>query len=114
MKIHMRHVVLSVPVMLLIMEVVATAQQRITADSSSLVNSPRPLADAAEMLQETYGKVVTYEEPVLTWRGDLEAQGGRDPEGKWTLIPRVHAFVMPAVDRSGMDLASALEQTIAA
>src|SRR5215471_4095515 len=86
----------------------------IPAGSSSLLNSSRPLADASEILQAMYGKVVTYEEPVLTWRGDLEVQGGRDPEGKWNLFPRIQAFVMPAVDRPGTDLASALEQTIAA
>jgi hypothetical protein len=51
----------------------------IPAGSSSLLNSSRPLADASEILQAMYGKAVTYEEPVLTWRGDLEVQGGRDP-----------------------------------
>jgi hypothetical protein len=90
------------------------AKQEQMPTGSSVVTSTRPLADASEILQATYGKVVTYEEPILTWRGDLEAEGGRDPEGKWNLIPKMHAFVMPAVDRSGADLASALEQTIAA
>jgi hypothetical protein len=86
----------------------------IPAGSSSLLNSSRPLADASEILQAMYGRVVTYEEPVLTWRGDLETPGGLDPEGKWNLGPRMQAFVMPVVDRSGTDLPSALEQTIAA
>ena len=92
----------------------SSGRTEIPAGSSSLLNSTRPLVDASEILQAMYGKVVTYEEPLLTWRGDLEVQGGRDPEGKWNLFPRIQAFVMPAVDRSGTDLASALEQTIAA
>jgi len=92
----------------------SSGRTEIPAGSSSLLNSARPLADASEILQAMYGKVVTYEEPLLTWRGDLEVQGGRDPEGKWNLFPRIQAFVMPAVGRSGTDLASALEQTIAA
>jgi hypothetical protein len=57
---------------------------------------------------------VTYEEPVLTWRGDLQAEPGRNPQGKWALFPRVHAFFMPAGSRLGTDLASVLQSTIAA
>ena len=63
MKIYKDHIVVIVPILLLIQ--IATAQQQIPA-GSSLVTSPRPLADAARSLQETYGKVVTYEEPILT------------------------------------------------
>jgi hypothetical protein len=63
-------------------------QQQIPAQSS-LVTSPRPLDDAALKLQETCGKAVTYEEPLLTWRGELQAMPARDPEGKWQLFPRL-------------------------
>src|SRR5207249_7782802 len=84
MKIYKHHVVFIVPILLLIQ--IATAQQQIPA-GSSLVTSPRPLADAARSLQETYGKIVTYEEPILTWRGELQTKPGRNPEAKWELFP---------------------------
>ena len=34
--------------------------------AGNVVTAPRPLHDAALILQKQYGKVVTYEEPVLT------------------------------------------------
>jgi hypothetical protein len=111
MKIHKHHVVFSMPIVLLIQ--LGTARQQIPADSSSLVSSPRPLADAARRLQETYGKVVTYEEPILTWRGELQAKPGRNPEAKWELFPMPQSFLIPK-SGLGTDLANALENTIAA
>src|SRR5262245_36353247 len=107
-----KHLVLfSLPIMLLIHG--ATAQQQIPANSSSLVSSFRPLADVARRLQEPYGKVVTYEEPVLTWRGEREAMPGRNPDGKSELFPKMQTFFMPE-SRPDADLASVLENTIAA
>jgi hypothetical protein len=35
------------------------------------INSARPLSDATDLLQHLYARVITYEEPVLTWNGDL-------------------------------------------
>ena len=90
MKIYKDHIVFIVPILLLIQ--IATAQQQIPA-GSSLVTSPRPLADAARSLQETYGKVVTYEEPILTWRGELQTKPGRNPEAKWELFPMPQSFL---------------------
>jgi hypothetical protein len=110
-KIYKHQFVFSLPIMLVIHA--ATVQQQTPAGSSSLVSSPRPLADAVQILQATYGKVVTYEESMLTWQGDLEVQG-RDPKAKWALIPRTHAFTMPAVSGSDTDLTRVLENTIAA
>ncbi len=96
-----------------LIQAVATAQQPIPAGSSSEVTSPRPLADAARRLQETYGKAVTYEEPILSWRGELQAKPGHDPERKWELFPTPQSFLMPE-SGPGTDLASVLEDTIAA
>ena len=110
MKIYKDHIVFIVPILLLIQ--IATAQQQIPA-GSSLVTSPRPLADAARSLQETYGKVVTYEEPILTWRGELQTKPGRNPEAKWELFPMPQSFLMPE-SGPGTDLASVLEDTITA
>jgi len=90
MKIYKDHIVFIVPILLLIQ--IATAQQQIPA-GSSLVTSPRPLADAARSLQETYGKVVTYEEPILTWRGELQTKPGRNPEAKVGAISNAAEFL---------------------
>src|SRR5438128_8901389 len=110
MKIYKDHIVFIVPILLLIQ--IATAQQQIPA-GSSLVTSPRPLADAARSLQETYGKVVTYEEPILTWRGELQAKPGHDPEGRWELFPTPQSFLTPQ-SGTDTDLATALDNTITA
>jgi hypothetical protein len=109
MKIYKRHVVFSLPIMLLV-QLAATTNQQIPTGSSSLVTSPRPLGDAALRLQEAYRTAVTYEEPVLSWRGELEAVPGH----KGLMMPAVHAFVIPAESGPGTDLAIALEKTIAA
>ena len=88
----------------------APAPQQTPGGASSLVTSPRPLGDAALRLQEAYRTVVTFEEPVLSWRGELEAVPGH----KGLMMPAVHTFVIPAESGPGTDLASALENTIAA
>jgi hypothetical protein len=54
--------------------------------------SPRPLVDASDQLQQLYGKVVTYEEPILVWQGEVEG----DPKVKGGLAPRSRRLVMPA------------------
>jgi hypothetical protein len=107
---HKHHIVFSVAILFLLQ--IAAAQQHIPA-GSSLVTSPRPLGDVARRLQEAYGKVVTYEEPVLTWRGELSAKPGRNPEAKWELFPTPQSFLMPESEPD-TDLASVLESTIAA
>ena len=108
MKIYKGHVVFSVPILFLMQA--AMAQQQHPARSSSVVTSPRPLSDAAQRLQETHGKLVTYEEPVLSWRDELEAVPGH----KGLMMPAMHSFVIPAESGPDTDLASALENTIAA
>ena len=111
MKIYRHHVVFSLPIILLIQA--ATPQQPNPAGSSSLVTSSRPLWEVAHRLQQTYGKVVTYEEPLLTWRAELQTKPGADPERKWQLFPRTYSFSMPD-SRPGADLGTLLENTIAA
>jgi hypothetical protein len=112
MNIYTRHLVFTLLIVLLV-QLTTTAQRQNPGGSSSLVTSPRPLVDAARRLQETYGKVVTYEEPILTWRGELQAKPGRNPKVKWDLFPTPQSFLM-AENGPGTDLASALENTIAA
>ena len=78
---------------------------------ANVITSPRPLEEAALRLEERYGKVVTYEEPLLTWRGELQALPGRDPEAKQVLFPKPQSFTMPEM---GPDLGNALKDTMAA
>jgi hypothetical protein len=110
MKIYKRHVLFSLSIVLLIQ--VATAQQQTGGSASSLVVSPWPLVDASMRLQEVYRTVVTYEEPVPTWRGDLTTQPGWTG-GSSKLFPVIQSFLMPE-SGPGTDLASVLENTIAA
>jgi hypothetical protein len=72
------------------------------------VSSPRPLADASDVLQHLYGKVVTYEEPFLVWRGDVVG----DPNVKLGLFPRFQSFLMPSELGSERDPGVALEKTL--
>jgi hypothetical protein len=90
----------------------ATAQ--IPKPGPTPIASPRPLADAADLLVHLYGKVVTYEDPVWVWRGDVEPEPGGDPNRKWGLFPKAHGFTMPAETGVDPDLASVLQKTLAA
>jgi len=83
---------------------IAAAQQ-----PANVITSARPLDDAGLRLQEQYGKVVTYEEPLLTWPGELQGIPGR----KSDLFPTPQSFTMPEI-RLGTDLGNALKDTMAA
>jgi hypothetical protein len=48
-------------VLTLLLMQIAVAQQ---PSAANVISSPRPLEEAALRLEERYGKVVTYEEPV--------------------------------------------------
>ncbi len=47
----------------------------------------------AELLQKQYGIPVTYEDSILTWRGDTEQT--KYPNGKWGILPMSKSFSMP-------------------
>lgn len=76
------------------------------------ITSPRPLAQAAELLQNLYGKVTTYEEPVWVWRGELESMKGRDPETKWGLNPKLQIMTMPQETGTERNLAAIVTRTV--
>jgi len=73
----------------------------------------RPLAEASILLEERYGKVVTYEEPVLTWGGELEEIPGKSGT-KGYLYAKPQGFLMPSEAGQGSDLALALQKTLSA
>ncbi len=76
------------------------------------IASRRPLADAADVLKHLYGKIITYEEPVLTWRGELEPQNGRDPSQKWAIAAKTLAFTMPSETGFEPNVGVLLERTL--
>jgi hypothetical protein len=86
----------------------------VDSQSAAGVRAPivdaRPLAEASIRLQEVSGKIVTYEEPILTWSGDLEELPGKSGS-KGYLYPKSQSFIMPEVP-SVPDLASALNQVL--
>lgn len=75
--------------------------------------SPRPLADVSVQFQEWRGKIVTYEEPLLTWSGDLHEIPGKSGT-KGYLYPKEQAFLMPPEAESEPDLGVALNKTLEA
>ena len=109
MNMSRRYNVLGLSVLFLIQVVAALPQ----TPNSSLVTSPRPLVDASRRLQEAYGKVVTYEEPILTWRAELGARTGGNPEERWQLVPPLQSFSMPAIDAKAA-LLPVIENTLTA
>ncbi|HEY6340902.1 MAG TPA: hypothetical protein VIY49_05380 [Bryobacteraceae bacterium] len=73
----------------------------------------RPLAEASILLGEQYGKVVTYEEPILIWSGELEAIPGESGT-KAYLYPKRQGFLVPSETGHESDLSLVLQKTLAA
>jgi hypothetical protein len=59
-----------------------------------IAKTPRPLANAAVLLQERYGKPVTYEDPILKSNQDVELN-----ERGNGLLPKSRSFSLPAEAR---------------
>lgn len=70
-----------------------------------VVASARPLMSEADRLQHIYGKVVTYEDPVYVWRGELR------PLGRG-FAPLDIAFFRPADSGSEPSAEGALREII--
>jgi len=104
-----RYIAFVIPILFLIQ--MASSQQR--TSGTTVVTSGRPLEEVGNRLQAVYGRVVTYEEPILTWREELQPQTGRSPEEKWQLFPKPQTFSMRAIN-PGSDLGPFLNDTIAA
>jgi hypothetical protein len=65
-------------------------------------------------MQEQTGRVVSYEEPLLVFRGDLEAEPGGDPNRKWGLFPKRQRILLPAEQTAGPDMAGVLNRKVQA
>jgi len=78
-------------------------------DANEELNSPRPLSDVADQLEDASGIPITYEDTIVSWRADLEAH---DKGGK--LFPKSHSFIVPfrLRDKSKHDLENGGLKTI--
>jgi hypothetical protein len=71
------------------------AQVQPVPSSSQIIIEPRPLYNVAMLLEKRYHKMVTYEEPISVWRGELIAKG-HDPDGPFGLwLKEDRRFVVP-------------------
>jgi hypothetical protein len=72
-----------------------------------LIEGRRPVSEARRRLQPLYGQVITYEEPFLSWKDELQPleQGPR-------MMPKVRRFLMPAEATSAPSVSVALEKTL--
>src|SRR5579863_9065895 len=77
-----------------------------------MIATNRPLAEAADLLQHIYGKVITYEDPILVWDGDL-TPSGRNATGRHGVGPKALSFRMPAETGSEPDVSAVLAKTLA-
>lgn len=69
------------------------AQTTESSNSRMISKRARPLEDAAVLLQAEYGMPITYEDPILIWREDLESV--QYAKGKTGLQPKPLSFSMP-------------------
>ncbi len=90
-----------------------------TGSTQQNLNGPRqvingrPLAETASQLQEARGKIVTYEEPVLTWSGDLQEVPGKSGS-KGYLYPKELTVSLPPDLSTQPDLGIALNKALEA
>ena len=73
----------------------------------SIVSS-RPVSQLRNQLQEYYGKVITYEEPLWSWYGELE-QMGKSPT---LLVPKAVGFTMPQMSGAEKDIGLSVAQAL--
>ena len=75
------------------------------APDADVVASPRPMVMEAMRLQKAYGKVITYEDPVWAWRGEMRPFGPN-------FSPLPLSFTRPAEVDSEPDAETALRKTL--
>ena len=73
------------------------------ACAQTLIDSARPVADAALKLEQLYGWPITYEDPPYVYAGDLEdatsrvrrdGKSAKEPGVAQILLPRSHSFML--------------------
>jgi hypothetical protein len=90
------------------------AAQRVPPVGAGPAVSYRPLDQLTTILESRYGVAVTYEDPILLWRGDMEAWG-QDASRPGTFFPARGTVVVPdelTPQRTPKLTAAALEKAL--
>lgn len=83
----------------------------------NMIRSLHPVSDAADLLRKVYGMVITYEDPLWEWPGEMAAALGSsmvapDTKGGWS--PGWVNFTLPVATTPAADLPARLSQVLAA
>jgi len=81
----------------------------------NLIRSLHPVSDAADLLRHSYLRVITYEDPLWEWPGEMRVLGPRvDPATKGGWTPDWVLFTLPDAASPAPDLSARLAQVLAA
>jgi len=81
----------------------------------NLIRSLHPVSDAADLLRHSYLKVITYEDPLWQWPGEMRVLSPRaDPATKRASSPAEVSFALPGGNTQALDLPARLAQVLAA
>ncbi len=94
---------------------VAALRGQPTPADPNLIRSLHPVSDAAGRLRNSYGMVITYEDPLWEWPGEMITLGSRvDPARKGGWTPGWVSFTLPGAASPAPDLPARLAQVLAA
>ncbi len=94
---------------------VATGAATPAVPDPNLIRSVHPVSDAADVLRQNYRKVITYEDPLWEWPGEMMAGSPRtapDKKGAWS--PGWVSFTLPTAASPAPELPARLAQVLAA
>jgi hypothetical protein len=94
----------------------ASLQGHLMAADSNVIRALHPVSEAADRLRTSYGTVITYEDPLWEWPGEMvpvlgSSKVAPDAKGGWT--PDWVTFTMPGT-ASPADLPARLAQVLVA
>jgi hypothetical protein len=78
-----------------------------------LITSARPISDVADRLRHTFGKVVTYEDGLWEWPGEM-SPSGTNTTGRGALVHTTFSLTAPDETALAPDLPTKLAQILAA
>ncbi|HEY4359904.1 MAG TPA: hypothetical protein VGN17_02995 [Bryobacteraceae bacterium] len=95
----------------------ATLLAQPASPDPNVIRALHPVSSAAERLRKTYGMVITYEDPLWEWPGEMAPVLGSsrvtpDTKGGWN--PDWVTFTMPGPSSPAPDLPTRLAQVLAA
>lgn len=81
--------------------------------SQEVIVSTRPMANVADRLRHNYGKVITYEDGMWEWPGEMRPSGP-NTTGRGALVHTSFSFALPDESSLAPDLPTRLAQLLAA